>query len=184
MNNLPARILATMVIVTSFASPAFAQRAEYNFNTCQYNFYGQVNPMVRQSFSAAPVNMNPGIGQAGASAERLRTSIPVSIYEQTPQRTLTCDNLRLQSWGRKKVNVQQQLQLQQFQQQQPVGYVYVPGQNGRAAQSTGQGGVDYQFNNSGAAVYDSVSSGNVGTGEPIEAPDNTRTTNNKKSNAK
>lgn len=146
-------LLVTLVIAGIFAGPAFAKSNEYNFNTCKYNFYSNVDPFSNQSRVAPVVTTNPGIGANGAAAERMRTSIPVSIYEQTPQRTFTMQVRRPQ---------RQVVTNYRPQQQQPVNYFYVPGQNNRSAQNNGQNttaqtsvGVKYN-SSSGAFSYDSV----------------------------
>lgn len=151
MNKLITKLIALVMISTTIASPAIAKSFEYNFNTCTYNHYTNVDPYSRQPAYAPSAPINQGIGQPGAAAENLRTSIPVSLYEQTPQRTITIPNRRPQ---RKVINTNN---YQPIQQQQ-MGYVYIPGQNGKAAQNYNQGGIGYQYNSSGAATYESVSS--------------------------
>jgi len=141
-----AKLSVVVATVGATATAVEAKSNEYNFNTCKYNFYNNVDPFSRQSKTAPVVTTNNGIGQVGASAEQMRTSIGASVYSQTPQRTITIQNRR---------PVQIVNRNYQVQQQQPVGYYYQPGQN-NSAQNT-QGGVGYQFTAGGAATYDSAS---------------------------
>ncbi len=141
-------ILTTLVVLCFFASPALAKRYEYNFNSCTYNTYDSVNPMNKTPIYAPTGSLNQGIGNTGASAEKLRTAIPMSLYEQTPQRTITLTNPKRQKTRLVQVN--------NYQQQQRQAYYYVPGQNGQATQNSNQSGVSYQYNSSGAATYSSA----------------------------
>ena len=153
MNKLIPILPATLVLASTIATPAFAKKCEYNFNTCRYSFTDAVNPMSRNQAAVPTGNMNPGIGATNSAADRLRNQISVSVYEQTPQRTLIMPSFRPQVQS-SNTNNNSQPQVQQ----RPV-YYYVPGQNAKSPQTTSQStGVSYQYNSSGAATYDSNSS--------------------------
>lgn len=151
MKKLLTNLPAVLVMVSLLASPAFAQkRSEYNFNTCNYNFYGNANPMNGQGAGGGPVSFYKGVGQTANNAEKLRTGINAAVYSQTPQRTKVWDQM---GYNKKKATYQPQQQIYVPQQQQ--SYAYTPGQNSKT--QSGQSSVGYQYNNSGLATYDSSS---------------------------
>ena len=150
-------LLTTLVILSCCAGPALAQkRSEYNFNTCNYNFYGNANPMNGQGAAGAPVNFYKGVGVTGATTEQVRSNMATnaSIYQVTPQRTRVIDN-----WGWNKKKVTNYRPVQQVQAQQQPGYLYVPGQNNAAATTSTQCSVSFdkngafQYTNSGGTSY-------------------------------
>lgn len=155
-------LIVILVIASTVAAPAFAKSTQYNFNTCRYLFHGNVDAMNNKGIctgGSGPANAGPvlpGGATVGSAAEQLKTGMNVSVYQQTPQRTITLPTFQPKRQIVYPNNYQRQ-------PQRPVGYFYVPGQNGGAVQNSNQSGVGYQYNSSnGAATYNSVSSGSNG----------------------
>jgi hypothetical protein len=169
MNKPITKFLAVLILVSAAAGPACAKSNEYNFNTCKYNFYNNVDPFSRQPTTAPNIVLNQGIGQSNAATENLKNSINVSVYSQTPQRTITLQNRPVQTRTMRPNYYQQQ--------QQPTGYYYVPGQNGNAANYS-ETNVTYQINGSGAATYSTGSGAVNNNGSNQQQQQQVNSTNN------
>ncbi len=182
-----SKVLSALLIVLAVGTPAFAQGANgyhYNYGTSRvinqgsvgYYQHGTTYIPTGSINNTAKGIVTGGIGQEanpslpgvkwgrtvgtsgdnfylGGAPDKYKTAVPT--YAQTPQRTLIMG-------GNKGGQQQQVIYQQPQQQQQQRGYLYVPGQNGGAASYANTGSTGYQYNNSGAATYESVNTNSKG----------------------
>lgn len=175
MRNLCKLALSAAILSVSVL-PAAAQNYHYNYGNSRVVNQSQVGYVQHEStyIPTGAINntakgvVTGGVGQKanqllpgvswgrtvgtsgdnfylGGAPDKFKTAVPQ--YAVTPQRTITVGGGRN---GQRGGAVQQQ--------QQPQGFVYVPGQNGGAANySQVNTNVGVQMNNGGAASYSSGS---------------------------